>query len=151
MTKKWLAIDLCAWFLIAMLCCLMACSCNPQKRLNRIISKHPYLAKDSTYIIHDTTVTKAFSFDTLYNFTHSTDTVYLKQHNVTVKAYHYHDSIYIGATVKADTIYKTITLPTKQFNVNVGERKKWLFLWIGIAGTLFLLAVLNMIFKIIKI
>lgn len=151
MIKRWLAIDLCGWLLIALLCCLMGCGCNPQKRLNRIIKKHPYLAKDSTYIIHDTTVTKAFSFDTVYNFTHSADTIYLHKENVIVKAYHYHDSIYLGATVKADTIYKTITLPTKQFNVTVDERKKWLFFWVGIAITLFVLALLNTVFKIIKL
>jgi hypothetical protein len=47
---------------------VMAGSCSPQKRINRITAKHPHLVQKDTVHIHDTIVVEAYKYDTITKF-----------------------------------------------------------------------------------
>ena len=40
-------------------------SCSPQKRLNRLVQKHPHLIQNDTIVIHDTFTIESTKFDTI--------------------------------------------------------------------------------------
>lgn len=125
-------------------------ACNPQKRINRILNQNPNLKHDTIYTINDTTFIKAFTFDTIYNYKNSIDTVFLKRENVIVKVFHHNDSIFVKALVKPDTIVKTISVPIRQIVYTNDDKKRWLFFWIGGASILFILAIIVIVLKWIK-
>jgi len=39
-------------------------SCSPQKRLNRLVKKHPHLIQNDTVIVHDTLIIPTIQIDT---------------------------------------------------------------------------------------
>lgn len=130
--------------------CIFLTNCSPQKRINRILNRHPELKRDTVYTIHDTTFTKSFSYDTLYNYTHSRDTVVIERKNVQVKIYHTNDTIYLKTNVRPDTIIKQIKVPIRQMVYTIDERKQWSMFWLGSALVLFLLALIWLVLKWIK-
>lgn len=136
--------------IVSILAILLDFACTPQKRINRILNRHPELKKDTVITYHDTTVLKAFTFDTVYNFKNTHDTVVLERRNYQVKVYHHNDTIFLKADVKADTIFKTIKMPFKQIVYTTDDKKRWLFFWIGSACVLLCLAVLVIVLKWIK-
>lgn len=83
-------------------------SCTPQRRLQRLLVKHPELAISDTLTLTDTIKVEIPGSDTLVISTIEklTDTIRLVDDNLLVEVYRIHDSIYIRA--KQDTIYKTI-------------------------------------------
>ena len=125
-------------------------ACNPQKRINRILNQNPNLKRDTVYTIRDTTFIKAFTFDTIYNYKNSIDTVFLKRENVIVKVFHHNDSIFVKALVKPDTIVKTISVPIRQIVYTNDDKKRWLFFWVGCASILFILVIIIIVLKWIK-
>ena len=125
--------------LIAALVILLLTSCDPQKRINRILNKHPELKRDTVITVRDTVITKHFAFDTLYNYTLQHDTVFLKRENVTVKVYHHNDTVYIKTDVKPDTIIKTISIPVKRVVYETQTRRNWVLFWLGAFLGLFVL------------
>lgn len=63
--KQRLIEDLCGWVLIALFCFFFA-ACSPQKRLNRLISNNPELAKtDTVYTVKETEL-PGFHLDTTF-------------------------------------------------------------------------------------
>jgi len=98
---------------------LILVGCSPQMRLNRILTKHPYLAKnvDSTFYDTTTVITKDVRLDTIHSI-NRTDTLIVTKENLTIKTYVHKDSIYVFGNCKSDTIevVKTITVPTQIFN-----------------------------------
>ena len=125
-------------------------ACNPQKRINRILNRNPNLKRVTIYTINDTTFIKAFTFDTIYNYKNSIDTVFLKRETVIVKVFHHNDSIFVKALIKPDTIVKTISVPIKQIVYTNDDKKRWLFFWIGCASILFIIVIIIMVLNWIK-
>lgn len=82
--------------------------CTPQRKLNRLIRKHPELVKTDTLTITDTVrvTIPGTEIDTVVQFKNLTDTVVLVKENMTVKVFQRNDSIFIQA--KTDTITKTV-------------------------------------------
>lgn len=148
MLKRWLCIDLLGWVFIALVCYLTACS--PQKRLNKLLAKHPDLKKDTVLVIRDTVITKHFNFDTLYNYQLQKDTVVIKKENVIVKLFHHNDTVFVNAQAKADTIYKEIKIPFKQVVVETDNKNKWVMYWFGAFCALLILAIVVIVFNRFK-
>lgn len=138
------------FFFICLLLCIAFTNCEPQKRINRILNRHPELKRDTVLTIHDTTFTKAFTFDTLYNVTHTRDTIVLERKNVEVKIFHHNDTIFLKTIVKPDTIYKTIKIPYSKIVYTIDERKKWLMFWLGMASVLIFIVLFYIVLKWIK-
>ena len=125
-------------------------ACSPQKRLNRLLKHHPELKRDTTVTVYDTTFIPQYSFDTIYNFKNSHDTIFMVRNNYSVKVFQHNDSIFIGANVKADTIYKEIKVPFTKIINTTDNRKVWQMFWAGIASVLFLLVLIWLVLKWIK-
>ena len=124
---------------------LLLFSCSPQKRLNRLVKKHPELLVDS--IIHDTTFIKESSIDTVTKIVRN-DTVTIIERTIPgerpkpIIKYFYNshtDSIHIRGECPPDTITKKITV--KRYKVINQVKKGGLFDMIRDYFTLFLLLI----------
>jgi hypothetical protein len=92
-------------------------SCTPQKRLNRLVKKHPHLAKIDTVKVVDTVTVMVPGIRADTNMTKATflaalkDTIILQKEQLTVKIYEYRDSVFIEGS--CDTVYKTVIREVK--------------------------------------
>jgi len=94
---------------ICLLCVLV--SCSPQKKLNRLIRKHPELIKVDTIKVHDTTITEHVRKDTMLSWATLYDTAYIFKDKLSIRVVRVNDSIYIRGECASDTIVKTIEVP----------------------------------------
>ena len=131
--------------------CAFCLSCSPAKRLNHLLNRHAELTKDTNYIVRDTFITHSYHFDTLYNFKHIHDTVFLHKENVTTKIFTHNDTLYLNTFIKSDTIHKTVIVPVKKIINIQDDKKRWLFLAYGLALAFGLIIILQMVFKYFKI
>ena len=117
-------------------------SCSPQKRLSRLIEKHPELIKHDTIYIKDTIITNHYHKDTVLSIHHHYgDTVIIKDHKLTTKIiYLPGDSIKVQGDCASDTIYKERPVYINSVNpvTETGNEWKWYF-WI-LAGVIGLFA-----------
>jgi hypothetical protein len=104
-------------------------SCSPANRLKRLLNKHPELIHTKDTIIIDTIITASIHYDSLIKANHFKDTIVIIKNNLTTKFFYNNntDSLYIYNNLKADTIYKTITIPGKTIEVNTNKTNKGLF------------------------
>ncbi|GAB4451228.1 MAG: hypothetical protein OHK0036_11420 [Bacteroidia bacterium] len=95
------------WRRAAALGCIVffIASCSAEKRLQKLIKKHPELIKKDTVYIHDTVVTKEIQADTVFVSKHSVDTFYLEKEKLKIQVIKQRDTIRVKAEVKSDTIY----------------------------------------------
>lgn len=77
-------------------------SCSPQKRLNRLLNKHPDLTK--VVLITDTVITPTLYADTVFSFIK--DTVFLNHEKLNITYYKVNDSVFLSGTCSSDTIVK---------------------------------------------
>lgn len=104
--------------------------CTPKQRLDRLLYKHPYLAKTIDSTIFDTTriITKDVKVDTLVTLeSMRRDTFVINRENLTVKTIVYKDSIWVWGNCESDTIeiIKEIKVPVKVFEYSDPKKKKW--------------------------
>lgn len=101
------------WRRAAALGCVVVfiASCSVEKRLQRLIKKHPELIKKDTVYVHDTIVTKEIQSDTVFVSKHSIDTFYLEKEKLKVQIIKQRDTIRVKAEVRADTIYMEKKVP----------------------------------------
>jgi len=87
---------------------LVLSSCTPEQRLKRLIKRHPHLLNSAdTIVIRDTAIIQASTHDTIFSISqliHSTDTIRIVKDRITQKVYYKHDSLYIYAHCKPDTV-----------------------------------------------
>jgi hypothetical protein len=98
-------------YTIFILLALITLSCSPERRIARIVKKHPHLMVKDTLTIHDTIYTKGTILDSLFYF--GGDTVIIRDSILTIKYFYNKETQkhFIEGKVKPDTIYKTIRVP----------------------------------------
>lgn len=118
--------------------------CTPQKRLNRLLNKHPYLAETKDSTIYDTTrvITKDVKVDTVTSLEGiRRDTMIINRQNLWIKTIVHKDSIYVFGNCESDTIetIKEIKVPVQMFTYkktkwyeNLGKRVWWLIILFGL-------------------
>jgi hypothetical protein len=113
-------------------------SCSPQKRLNRLLKKHPELVQTDTIWKTDTVIVEAVKIDTTFKFKH--DTITIVEDRLTVKTFfNYHDStIYISAKCKSDTIIREI--PVQVQTISAKPTTDWNLILLIILGILVFIA-----------
>jgi hypothetical protein len=113
-------------------------SCSPQKRLNRLLKKHPELVQTDTIWKTDTVIVEAVKIDTTFKFKH--DTITIVEDRLIVKTFfNYHDStIYISAKCKSDTIIREI--PVQVQTISAKPTPDWNFYLLIILGILVFIA-----------
>lgn len=118
---------------------LILTSCNPQKRIDRIIKRNPHLIKKDTILIKDTIITEKVSKDTIFNI--NFDTINIEKEKLKVKLIRINDTIQLYAECKEDTIfYEKIVEVDKIVHK---KNNNWL-IW------LIILAIALMIIKFLK-
>lgn len=96
---------------------LILCSCTPQRRFTRLVTKHPELLITQYEVIHDTvkiTVPKV-KVDTVFLIKNLKDTVFLTKEQLKIKLWTVHDSIFVDGqcdTVKIESV-RAIRVPVK--------------------------------------
>jgi hypothetical protein len=93
---------------IAFVIALLAASCSPEKRLNKLIANHPEL-RDTVYV-HDTLVTKEVQKDTLFVSVPG-DTVKVDEGKMHIRYVRLPgDTVWLEGQCDPDTVINTITV-----------------------------------------
>ena len=104
-------------------------SCTPQKKLQRLIKKHPELLKPDTIIVTDTVrlITPRTQIDTFYSVKQLIDTIRIEKNNLKVLTYLKNDTIYLDA--ECDTIVvekiRELKIPYEKIDPEKFYNKKW--------------------------
>ena len=95
---------------------LLLVSCTPQKRLNRLITKHPNLIQLDTLIVRDTIVINSYNYDTITTFKYSDTTIIVNTEKVLAKYYFdtLRQEIWHQIECKEDTIFYEKLVPVEK-------------------------------------
>lgn len=106
---------------IGILIILLLSACSPEKRIARILKKHPELVKSDTIWNKDTIFTKSVEKDTTFYF-NQPDTVYMNEGKMHVKYYFNKDStVYLHGKCDADTVIKYYPVQVNSVSVKDGK------------------------------
>ena len=103
-------------FLKSSILLLLLVSCTPQKRLNRLITKHPNLIQLDTLIVRDTIVIESYNYDTITTFKYSDTTIIVNTEKVLAKYYFdtLRQEIWHKIECKEDTIFYEKLVPVEK-------------------------------------
>lgn len=93
-------------------------ACNPQKRLSRLVKKHPELSTVDSIIYRDTFYTNYIRTDTIIKFYNYTDTVFIEKEKLKIKILPVKDNnIYLSGECFPDTIYIEKKIPVEKIKL----------------------------------
>ena len=103
-------------FLKSSILLLLLVSCTPQKRLNRLITKHPNLIQLDTLIVRDTIIINSYNYDTITTFKYSDTTIIVNTEKVLAKYYFdtLRQEIWHQIECKEDTIFYEKLVPVEK-------------------------------------
>ena len=110
---------------------ILTISCSPQKRINRIVKKHPELLVKDTIKVIDTIFIQSIHYDTTTKFIEHKTVEVINNDKVRLK--YYFDTItkeinhYVEC--KGDTIIREIQVPYEKINVTTRKGFVW-FDWL---------------------
>lgn len=107
---------------------LLLASCSPQKRLHRLVSKHPELSRVDTIKIQDTVIVPSIKTDTVFSSSLLKDTVTITKEKLKIKLTEINDTIYLNAEVEPDTVILTKDVLVDRI-VNTEPVKWWIKYW----------------------
>jgi len=135
------------YFFLLMLITLL--SCSPQKKLQRLIKKHPELAQTDTINVIDTVTYETIKKDTVFSketfYDRLRDTIIINNDRLTIRQFYHSDSIFIEGECKGDTIISVIPIEVEKLN-NVISNKIPLYFWLLFGGVV-LITILALIKK----
>jgi len=102
------------YFIILVLSILVLTSCSPERRLHRLITKHPELTQMDTIVFTDTTIIPELRIDTLVHHSALKDTVIITKEKLRLQLIEINDTIYIDAYQEADTVIITKEIPIER-------------------------------------
>jgi len=98
-------------------CIIIFIACSPQKKLERLIKKHPELVQKDTIIVRDTVYTKDIHTDTVFFSFKKTDTFYLEKEKLKIQIIKKYDTLKVSADVKRDTVFLEKKIPVEKLVV----------------------------------
>ena len=107
---------------------LLLASCTPQKRLHRLLTKHPELTQLDTLIIQDTIITPGVNIDTIFHSSVLKDTITITKENLQIKLIQINDTIYLDAVVEPDTVIISKEIIVDRI-IHTKPVKWWLRYW----------------------
>ena len=96
---------------------IVASSCSPTHRLNRLLALHPELKIPDTIVINDTMTIPQVEADTILNIDSIHDTVILQKDRLEITINRVRDTLYIRGKCKADTIIVHHTIPVEKIKI----------------------------------
>ena len=125
---------------------ILIVACSPQKKLNRLIKKHPELLTQDTLslVIHDTIYVENVHYDTTTQLYYHDSTIVVNNEKVYLK--YFYDTltreIFHEVTCYGDTVYYTKEVPIVVDKVVVEELTWWeKYITLIVAGLILLLFV----------
>ncbi len=103
---------------------LFLSSCTPQKRLERLIRKHPELVRVDSVKIIDTVITRSVSIDTM-QVMNTYDTFIVNRDRLTVQVIRHQDSIYVYGKCAGDTVVLERKVPVRIIEVKESTTVPW--------------------------
>lgn len=110
-------------------------SCSPEKRLARLLKKHPELVKRDTVRVADTVRVDGISRDTIFWNTITRDTIIINDRQLTIKYFNTGDSIFIKGECDTVTVIREVPVTTNTVEI-VKEPVGW---WVWLLGVVALL------------
>ena len=96
-------------------------SCSAQRRITRIINKHPELSNTI-----DSVVIKEYeTFDT-QTFVNEIDSLVIENQTVTTKIFRFYDTLRVEQDIKPDTIVKYVT-KIEPYKKELKKSRQWLW------------------------
>ncbi len=83
--------------------------CSPQRKLNRLIKKHPELLRTDTILWADTLIQWGIRVDTATSI--HFDTLFIEKEKLKIRLIRVRDSIFVKGEVLTDTIYREFRIP----------------------------------------
>lgn len=127
---------------------LLVIGCSPQKRLDRLIRKHPELVKVDTATVIDTVIIPKVTVDTVLKdttyFRLLRDTIVINNDRLTIRQYHTRDSIFITGECKDSIIIREVSVPYQTVKAVTSEK---IPLYIKIIIVLMLVALLYVLVR----
>jgi hypothetical protein len=107
---------------------LLAVSCTPQKKLHKLLKKHPELVSKDTLKVKDTVFIDHIYTDTVLSWHNLYDTVTIEKERLKMKIVRVNDSIYLSGECLADTIYteKIVLVDKINYTPPLKNRNIWL-------------------------
>lgn len=134
------------------LACLILFACTPQKRLNRLITRHPELLEMDTIVVIDTVIIENYNYDTTTIIKLHDSTIVINNEKVILRYFYdtLREIIYHEVECLGDTVYteKIITVEKAVFKELSWWEKYREFIYIGLVLIL-TLTVLKKIGKIL--
>jgi len=96
---------------------IVASSCSPSYRLNRLLALHPELKIPDTIVINDTITTAQIEADTFLRFSSIQDNILLQKDKLEITLNRIHDTLYIRGKCKADTIIVQRSIPVEKIKI----------------------------------
>ena len=122
---------------LAVLSASLLLSCTPQKRLNRLIERYPYLTVSDTIHTSDTFFFPEANFDTTFELIHLWDTVEIIKEGVEITLWRTQDTIYTEIQKTADTVIIERSVPVEKLVYKPEElsdgQKYWFVPWLLLA------------------
>jgi hypothetical protein len=115
--------------LLTILMAVLVISCSPEKRIQKIVKKHPHLLQTDTITIHDTVIVQSYTYDTTTILVpHKTVEVI---NNEKVRLVYKYDTItsqiWHEVECKGDTIVKIHEVPVETIKIQEKDRTEWKF------------------------
>jgi len=102
---------------------ILLISCTPQKRLNRLIEKHPALVQLDTIIIRDTVIVESYAHDTTTIFQFHDSTTVINNEKVILKYFYdtltreiHHEYTCLGDTIIQEKIVQVEKVVYKELS-----------------------------------
>ena len=96
-------------------------SCSAQRRITRIINKHPELS----YTIDSIVIKEYETFDT-QTFVNEIDSLVIENQTVTTKIFRFYDTLRVEQDIKPDTIVKYVT-KIQPYKKELKKSRQWLW------------------------
>lgn len=129
---------------------LILCSCTPQRRFERLITRHPELLTTQYVVVRDTiriTVPEVH-VDTVVDRQTLVDTIYLEKEQLKVKVWMKGEKVYIQG--KCDTVYIDKVI-TQKVPVKIYEKTPvWKKIINFIVTLIFIVIILYILYRLIR-
>jgi len=131
--------------ILIILSILLLASCSPQRRLHRLVSKHPELSRVDTIKVQDTVIVPGPKVDTVFHSSVLKDTLIITKEKLQIRLLEINDTIYLDAEVEPDTVILTKEILVDRI-IHTEPEKWWIqywWLWVMLVGGILLLIFLK--------
>ena len=102
-------------------CLLFFISCSPQKRLERLLKRYPFLKSTELVTFRDTIYYPEIISDTTFSI--KFDTIIISNDRLNVQVIRNDSLIYLTATAKGDTVYLEKNIPVEKIVYTQAPKK----------------------------